>query len=185
MSPITHEQKLVQKLLKKTREKMNLTQKELSEASGISIPTIQNIEAGKANPTFEVLKTLGETLGLQLQLEPRQMANKDFLSHLGLPYFLGSADESSITKQKINYSHTLFPHLKTELFILSSELNQKINKNERLTEAFHAILFALKIHFPSYFKKLGKNLKSSLPNTATGRVIKLTRIATTRLSEYL
>jgi len=47
--------------LKKIREKKNLTQEELSEKSGISVRTIQRIEAGTA-PKGYTLKTLASTL---------------------------------------------------------------------------------------------------------------------------
>ncbi len=45
------------------REKFNLTQKELSERSGISIRTIQRIEAG-TEPKGHTLKTLSKCLNL-------------------------------------------------------------------------------------------------------------------------
>lgn len=45
------------------REKINLTQKELAERSGISIRTIQRIEAG-TTPKGYTLKTLLETLNI-------------------------------------------------------------------------------------------------------------------------
>jgi len=47
--------------LKKIREKKNLTQEELSEKSGISVRTIQRIEAG-TEPKGYTLKTLASTL---------------------------------------------------------------------------------------------------------------------------
>lgn len=47
--------------LKKLREKKNLTQEELSENSGISVRTIQRIEAG-TEPKGYTLKTLAATL---------------------------------------------------------------------------------------------------------------------------
>jgi transcriptional regulator with XRE-family HTH domain len=45
------------------REKLNLTQKELAERSGISIRTIQRIEAGTP-PKGYTLKTLVKTLNI-------------------------------------------------------------------------------------------------------------------------
>jgi transcriptional regulator with XRE-family HTH domain len=45
------------------RERLNLTQKELSEQSGISVRTIQRIEAGES-PKGYTLKTLAKTLGI-------------------------------------------------------------------------------------------------------------------------
>ncbi len=50
--------------LKSIREKQNLTQEELSEKSGISVRTIQRIEAG-ADPKGYTLRALSEKLGVQ------------------------------------------------------------------------------------------------------------------------
>ena len=50
--------------LKKNREKLNLTQEELSEKSGISIRTIQRIESGN-EPKGQTLKLLAKTLGIK------------------------------------------------------------------------------------------------------------------------
>lgn len=50
--------------LKYFREQQNLTQEELSEKSGISVRTIQRIEAG-TDPKGYTLRVLGETLGIQ------------------------------------------------------------------------------------------------------------------------
>lgn len=49
--------------LKKIREKKNLTQEELAEKSGISVRTIQRIEAG-TEPKGYTLKTLAATLDI-------------------------------------------------------------------------------------------------------------------------
>jgi transcriptional regulator with XRE-family HTH domain len=49
--------------LQEYREKLNLTQSELAEKSGVSVRTIQRIEAG-AKPKGYTLKVLSETLGI-------------------------------------------------------------------------------------------------------------------------
>lgn len=49
--------------LQEFRENLNLTQKELFEKSGVSIRTIQRIEAG-TEPKGHTLKTLANTLGI-------------------------------------------------------------------------------------------------------------------------
>jgi len=58
--------------LKSIREKQNLTQEELSERSGISVRTIQRIEAG-ADPKGYTLRVLSEKLGVQeMALQDKQ-----------------------------------------------------------------------------------------------------------------
>ncbi len=50
--------------LKNIREQQNLTQEELSDQSGVSVRTIQRIEAG-TEPKGYTLKALAKTLGIQ------------------------------------------------------------------------------------------------------------------------
>ncbi|HJV20935.1 MAG TPA: helix-turn-helix domain-containing protein [Sediminibacterium sp.] len=58
--------------LKSIRERQNLTQEELSERSGISVRTIQRIEAG-ADPKGYTLRVLSEKLGVQeMALQDKQ-----------------------------------------------------------------------------------------------------------------
>ena len=50
------------------RKAMKLTQKELSERSGIDRGDISRIERGIANPTIKVLMKLASGMGMDLQL---------------------------------------------------------------------------------------------------------------------
>lgn len=59
--------------LKYIREQQNLTQEELSEKTGISVRTIQRIEAG-TDPKGYTLRVLGKTLGIQ----EKEFLNKPF-----------------------------------------------------------------------------------------------------------
>ena len=42
-----------------------LTQAEFAAHRGVSLPTLKNIEAGKANPTVETLDAIGSVFGLK------------------------------------------------------------------------------------------------------------------------
>lgn len=61
--------------LKTYREKLNLTQEELTEQSGISVRTIQRIEAG-TEPKGQTLKILAKTLGI----EENELLNQEEIS---------------------------------------------------------------------------------------------------------
>ena len=52
-----------------TRKEQNLTQKELSERTGITQADISRIENGTRNPSLEMLKRLARGMGMQLKLE--------------------------------------------------------------------------------------------------------------------
>ncbi|WP_102399507.1 helix-turn-helix domain-containing protein [Haloimpatiens massiliensis] len=55
------------KAIKQIREKKGLTQKQLSDDSGISISYIQQLEYGKKeNPSTEILKKISEALGVSI-----------------------------------------------------------------------------------------------------------------------
>lgn len=74
------------------REKLNLTQKELAERSGISIRTIQRIEAG-TDPKGFTLKTLLETLSISEEEllgteEPSAAIDKKTLRQINLSSLL-------------------------------------------------------------------------------------------------
>ena len=51
------------------RNNLNLTQKDLSEKTGINQADISSIENGTRNPSLKMLKKLASGLGMQLKLE--------------------------------------------------------------------------------------------------------------------
>ncbi|MCG9970583.1 helix-turn-helix domain-containing protein [Christiangramia crocea] len=104
------------------REKLNLTQKELSEKSGISIRTIQRIESG-TEPKGHTLKVLLNTFNVTKEEflginEPKPVHNKQIIklinfscllfvipfANILLPFFIikKKKQKNSITKQIIS-----------------------------------------------------------------------------------
>ena len=51
------------------RNNLNLTQKDLSEKTGINQADISRVENGTRNPSLKMLKKLASGLGMQLKLE--------------------------------------------------------------------------------------------------------------------
>lgn len=51
------------------RKRLNLTQKELSERTGITQADISRIENGTRNPSLNMLKRLAKGMGMKLKLE--------------------------------------------------------------------------------------------------------------------
>jgi len=71
--------------LKKIREQKNLTQEELAEQSGISVRTIQRIEAG-TDPKGYTLKTLAATLNIsEKDLLKQEIPEEIFIENSLLP----------------------------------------------------------------------------------------------------
>lgn len=56
------------------RKASHLTQKELSQRTGIAQSDISKIETGNGNPTLEILKRLADGMGMTVKLEfvPKQ-----------------------------------------------------------------------------------------------------------------
>ncbi|MEN4759475.1 helix-turn-helix domain-containing protein [Chryseobacterium sp. C39-AII1] len=105
--------------LKEIRELKNLTQEELAESSGISVRTIQRIEAGTI-PKGYTLRTLSQTLGIEENILqnipeeaiaiPEQPTEKQFI-------------EEKAEEVLINYSFIKIINLSSIPFILFPPLN--------------------------------------------------------------
>ena len=52
-----------------TRKSLNMTQKDLSEATGITQADISRIENGTRNPSLKMVKRLAAGMGMRLKLE--------------------------------------------------------------------------------------------------------------------
>ncbi len=71
------------KILKK-RKDLRLSQVALSARSGVSLPTLQRIESGKANPSLSTLESLVSALDLELSCNDVSV-DWDELAAYGLP----------------------------------------------------------------------------------------------------
>src|SRR5437868_5975395 len=69
--------------IRSTRQILGYSQVELAALSGVSLPTLQNIEAGKGNPSLDTINLLFKSLELRLThtVEP---ADWDLLAACGL-----------------------------------------------------------------------------------------------------
>jgi transcriptional regulator with XRE-family HTH domain len=164
--------------LKKIRIDFGWSQVKLAHESDVSLPTIQNIEAGKANPTIEVLEKLTQVFGLKFKLysppfDPERAAS------FGVPL--------STMKDAKSYRSIQPQDLKRE----SRRWHQQII-NHGLTEreeiSMIAFLKAIKDHYPIFYKN---NISTPLfdlkikKHSNEGRITKLRRIALSYLGQYL
>ena len=60
------------------RKSNNITQKELSERTGIAQSDISKLENGNSNPTINMLQRLADGMGMTVKLEfvPKQLSSK-------------------------------------------------------------------------------------------------------------
>ena len=165
-------------LVRGTRRAVGMSQVELAVESGLSLATVQNIEADRANPSLSTLRGVLEPLGLTLTVEPEE-ADWYALAALGLPLAgsttPGPRDPASLRRL-------------IQRAALEIDRHPEAADAERKREALQALLLAIRRHFPTRFRSWFR--RSSLilglvPSEPTGRIVKLSRIALAPLAEIL
>lgn len=156
---------------------LGLTQAELAARAGVSLATVQNLEAGRANPALE---TAGRILAcLAMRLEPAQVApDWTALAAHGLPM------AGQLPGKALRSPSSLRLLLEGALLASRDEANQ----NPRQSEALQALMLALAHGYPSLYAAWFSRsalAKAWVPVCPSGRVIKLRRIALSVLAEYL
>jgi len=56
-------------ILKKRREELGITQKDLAEMSEVHLRTLSTIESGKANPSLGAINKILDVLGLEILIK--------------------------------------------------------------------------------------------------------------------
>ena len=156
-----------------------MSQAELAGEGGVSLATIQNIEADRANPSMSTLRSVLEALGLTLSVEPEK-ADWEALAAFGLPLSGGSGPLLPEDPA------TLRLHIQRAAFELSR--NPATPDRERKRECLQALLLAIHHHFPTRFElwfRRSRLIRDLLPEVVTGRLIKLERIALSSLAVIL
>lgn len=165
--------------IRETRLSLGMTQAELSARAGVSLATVQNVEAGTANPALSTLRRLLAALGLVLDVRPGG-ADWDALASLGLPLSSQGAARQPV---RIDDLPELIAQAALELSDETAGAPQ-----QRKRESLQALLLALSSHFPSVYRKWFRRaplVNALLPATPSGRHIKLARIALARLATQL
>ncbi|NDD90534.1 XRE family transcriptional regulator [bacterium] len=160
--------------LARLRHARGLSQSELAHRSRTSLATIQNIEAGRANPSLATLERIGHQLGLRLEFKstPPDLGR---LASLGLPLLANK--KISVRPDK--------DLLRQELSTLSTDtLHALIEPRE--AGAMRAWLSALHDHYPQLWERFAPHLSLWMEKQKlSGPEIKLRRIALTKLADYL
>jgi transcriptional regulator with XRE-family HTH domain len=178
--------------IREARRLQGLTQTELAYRSGVSLPTIQNIETGKANPTLVTLNAVLGVLGLELRSEPRG-ADWDELIRCGAPLMVREEPAVDSLGNKVVRERHRGPTpdmLLVNLRDACIELRRAsgITDLERRQEAVQALLLAIRSHFPTFYRKNVAGVElyvRHLSAPVTGRTIRLAREAVAALARYL
>lgn len=65
--------KEIGQFLTERRKALRVSQRELAGLCGISEHALVNLERGTGNPTFDLIETVSEALGLEIRLGPKLM----------------------------------------------------------------------------------------------------------------
>ncbi len=164
--------------MRSARLELGLTQSALADASGVSLATVQNVEAGRANPSLSTLTSLLAEVGLEVSLRAAA-ADWDALRGLGLPL---AGPRRGLRRRDADA-------LRREIGRAAQELATAGSRDDgRRSECLRALLLALDTHYPSVTRRWLASapvVRSFLPTSPKGREIKLARIARARLAEYL
>ncbi len=161
------------------RTELGLTQGELAALAGASLATLQNLEAGRANPSLSTLERILTVLGMELELCQGE-ADWDILAALGVPMQKSGGPTVQPSPELL---HIHLRHALAEVGGLQSDSGES-----RKQEALWATLVALKHHFPTYYARhFGRSplAKSFDSREVSGRVVGLARIAADNLARYL
>jgi transcriptional regulator with XRE-family HTH domain len=167
-------------ILRAARKRSGITQAALAVSADASLATIQNLEAGRANPSMDLLQRVLDVLGLRVEIVP-ELPDWDALVSLGLP--LAARQE----RQMVRDEEKLLKHLRRAVAMNHGE-GETQPYEPRLVEALQALLLALRDHYPTLWRRsLARSTSVSawLPAEIDGRLIKLRRLARARLGEYL
>lgn len=157
-----------------------MTQVELASMTHISLPTLQNIEGGKANPSLHTLEQIFSFFGLDLTFSQKEI-DWELLSFWGLPLL----QRSNVNRQLGSVRE--FTHL-IKLACNSLLTDKDQSDYKRKLDATQALLIAIQEHYPSTFRRYLEKSKVTndiLPKQIDERLIKLKRIALSFLSEKL
>ena len=162
----------------KQRKLIGLNQSELAFQAGCCLATIQNIEAGVANPSIETLKVICEALGLEIEAQTSKVNWKRLCD-----YGLVTEEFSSNLLKSENLNQFEFLKL---LSLAVTEVKDLYDSNNR--RALRALLFAIGEEFPKFFKKrFAKNLniQNLLYKPMTPRELRLSESSRERLRLFL
>ena len=178
--------------IREARTLQGLTQTELAYRSGVSLPTVQNMETGRANPTIATLNAVLGALGLELKSAPRY-ADWDELALCGAPLMVReepAADSQGNRTVRDRHRGPTPDLLLKNLRDACLELRHVSGTTdlERRQDAVQALLLAIRSHFPGFYSDhlAGVDLYEpyvSLP--ITGRTNRLAREAVATLARYL
>lgn len=172
-------------LLSLRRKRLGWSQQKLAARAGLSLPGIQLLESGRANPSWSTLQAVATALGIEVLLRERKPTWQDW-AELGVPVESGARMGCVLSRQEwIDRMSAALAGL------AASELGA--SERARLRDALGGLLMAVRDHYPKVFGELARGEGfAALSRWAwrslqsdPGRMLKLRRIALANLAEVL
>lgn len=63
---------ILKEVIKNRRKVLGISQQDLAELSGVSLPTVKDIERGIANPSLATISKLLDVLGMEIEYRVRK-----------------------------------------------------------------------------------------------------------------
>lgn len=170
-------------LLKTKRKALGLTQMQLAVRAGVSLPTIQNLEAKRGNPTILLLEKISAVLGCSVKVVSDE-PDWGLLQRAGLPLEMGRGAKEGGAAGAPS-TRGLVEHLFRAVDYL---MKHPSPETDRFKEATAALIWAIEHYYRMFYLYNLKDPKIDLflsKNPMRGRILKLMRIAASDLSKVL
>ncbi|MEQ1665417.1 MAG: helix-turn-helix domain-containing protein [Bdellovibrionales bacterium] len=163
---------MINKEIRALRLRQDFTQEKLAQLSKVSLPTIQNIEAGRANPSLLILEKILDALGAKLKISINK-PTRDVLS-------LFNTDEWEFQKSDLSEIIILLTQRYDLKTIVGRELDLLVSLFIALQDHYSVWLKTQNIS-PSTFNILQQRRVEIDPN----RLIKFRRIWLSKISTVI
>ena len=160
------------------RQRLGWSQAELARRAEISLLTVHQFEAGRGNPSLQVLEAMTRVLGTEIRFQARE-PDWALLARMGVP-ITAPESRSPVPKRERFLDELLYAVLSVQ------DVHPATESRER--ETLRATLFALQSHYPTWFKRFlsrSTAVQGMIRQPITGREIKLRRIALQGLAKTL
>lgn len=163
---------MINKEIRALRLRQDFTQEKLAQLSKVSLPTIQNIEAGRANPSLMILEKILDALGAKLKISINK-PTRDVLS-------LFNTDEWEFQKSDLSEIIIILTQRYDLKTIVGRELDLLVSLFIALQDHYSVWLKTQNIS-PSTFNILQQRRVEIDPN----RLIKFRRIWLSKISTVI
>jgi transcriptional regulator with XRE-family HTH domain len=160
--------------MRERRQEQGLSQQKLAQKAGVSLATIQNLEAGKGNPELFTVQSIASALSLDLELTSKKIKIEE-LVELGIPLF--SKEGAIPLRQHSDSLVDRLSHLGPSL--------KDISPQSREGKAIASYFCALQDHYPSIWNQVGLEVRAWLSKNLKNISPKLRRLSLRILSEIL